>query len=404
MFRKVLIGLGLLVGLIGLGVGGLLVYAASAVGKTYDVPLPQITRATTPEALARGEQIFRTVCAECHAGAAETVAKGTLQTGLPPMLGKIYSANLTSHPEAGIGGWRDEEVARMILHAINREGKVRPMAAFRLMGDADVAAVIGFMRSGAPDFEPTPDKAPRSELTAVGNIVQVLVFGIHDKPRPATIAVPPKAPTEEYGRYMANAVYDCYFCHTGGMSGNKLNEPNLYAGGFEFEMKPLGGEGMLYSPNITPHPTAGIGQWSLEEFKRALRHGISKDSSIVRPPMPKYRYIDDVEAEAIFTYLKTVPVSDKSSRPSDMPRQKAEPSATPEQLFSSLGCEFCHGANRQFSGKLKNAVGKAPEDVAKWIRNPEAFKPGTQMPSYAELLNDGQALKLAEWVQQRPAP
>jgi mono/diheme cytochrome c family protein len=400
MLRKILLGLGALLGLVVLGVAGLLGYSIHAVGKTYDVPLPNIKRATTPEALARGEQIFRTACAECHAGAGSTRPTGVLLVQLPPVLGKIYSANLTSHPEGGVGAWTDEELARMITQAIDREGKVRPMGAFKYMGDEDVAAVIGYMRSNSPDFEPVAQKAPRSELSLVGNVVQVLVFGIHDQPR-APVAVPAKNTSVEYGRYMANAVYDCYFCHTAGMSGNKLNEPGLYSGGFEFDLSIMGQPGFMYSPNITPHETAGIGKWSAKDFTRAIRDGVNPEGYVVRLPMPKYRYVDDVEAEAMFNYFKTVPPSDKPSRPSTEPRVKATPNEDPEKLFTSLGCEVCHGEGRPYAGHLKNVQGQTPEQVAEWIRNPQRFKPATQMPSYESLLDERQAVELARWVQKK---
>jgi hypothetical protein len=39
--------------------------------------------------------------------------------------------------------------------------------------------------------------------------------------------------------------------------------------------------------------------------------------------------------------------------------------------------------------------------VAKWIRNPESFKPGTQMPTFAPLIDEGQAIELAKWVQEK---
>lgn len=35
------------------------------------------------------------------------------------------------------------------------------------------------------------------------------------------------------------------------------------------------------------------------------------------------------------------------------------------------------------------------------IRNPEATVPGTQMPTYAELIDDAQAMTLAAWVQNQ---
>ena len=394
--RKILLGLGVLVGLVVVGVGGVVLYGVNKHDKTYDLPLPKITRATSPEAIARGKHIFLTSCAPCHEDDAGHYA-GRHTKDLPEALGYFHTANITSHPKAGVGSWKDEEIARMIIHAIDRNGKVRPMLAFKNISDDDVAALIGFMRSDDPGFAPVEKVAPESRLTVPGKVITALVLGINTEPR-GPVQAPPVGMTAEYGKYAATALYDCYFCHTEGFSGNKLNEPNLFAGNFEFDLSPIGVEGKLYSPNITPHPTAGIGSWTLDDFKRALREGVSKDGSILRPPMTRYRHLDEVEVEAIFSYLKTVPPSDRVAKASTIPRAKAEPSAAPDKLFTSLGCELCHGANKQFTEKLRNAAGKSPEQVAQWIRNPETFKPGTQMPSYAALLDEGQAVTLAKWV------
>jgi len=40
--------------------------------------------------------------------------------------------------------------------------------------------------------------------------------------------------------------------------------------------------------------------------------------------------------------------------------------------------------------------------VARWIRNPEQFRPGTVMPSFASVLDEPSALALAEWLQKTP--
>jgi mono/diheme cytochrome c family protein len=38
------------------------------------------------------------------------------------------------------------------------------------------------------------------------------------------------------------------------------------------------------------------------------------------------------------------------------------------------------------------------DQLARWIRNPEAFLPGTVMPTFAPVLDEAGALELAEWI------
>lgn len=71
----------------------------------------------------------------------------------------------------------------------------------------------------------------------------------------------------------------------------------------------VGPWGTSYAGNLTPHET-GIGNWSLEQFKKALREAKFKgldDSRPIMPPMPKhYAYLTDEDITAIFEYLKTI--------------------------------------------------------------------------------------------------
>ena len=75
----------------------------------------------------------------------------------------------------------------------------------------------------------------------------------------------PDAGLIEKGRYVATAS-DCIACHT---TGNGKQ----YAGGRGIE-SPIG---TMYSTNITPDKETGIGAYSLDDFDRAVRHGIAPD-------------------------------------------------------------------------------------------------------------------------------
>ncbi|NNC14353.1 c-type cytochrome [Corallococcus exiguus] len=403
MMKKILIAIGALVALVLIGAGSAMGVATHKINKTYDyVALPNITRDSSPEGIARGEQVFRAVCGECHAGGGNTKPVGGRMFDFPAELGTFYSANITSDMEKGVGAWTDQEIARLVINGIDKNHHFRPMPPFPNMGDKDIAAVIGFMRSGHPDFAPEKQQPPRSELTPPGRMAFAFAMGINDKGRTEPVPVPAKAADSvEYGRYLASSVYDCTFCHSPGLESSavKMQHPEtLLSGGFEFDMVPLGGEGKLLSPNITPSETAGIGKWTLDEFNHAMVTGITPGGYILRAPMPKYRYADAVELSALYTFLRSMKPNDKVVPPPAGGRPKAEPSSDPEKMFSSLGCATCHAPGKAYEAKLQGAKGKAPEEVAKWIRNPETFKPGTQMPTYESLVDENNALALARYV------
>ncbi|MDQ1120994.1 MULTISPECIES: cytochrome c [Pseudoxanthomonas] len=97
----------------------------------------------------------------------------------------------------------------------------------------------------------------------------------------------------EQGRYLA-AAGDCTACHTapGGAP---------FAGGLPIA-SPIG---TIYSTNITPDPDTGIGRYSLDQFDRALRHGIRADGGTLYPamPYPSYARIGDDDVRALYVYF-----------------------------------------------------------------------------------------------------
>ncbi|MBL7825790.1 MAG: c-type cytochrome [Saprospiraceae bacterium] len=73
----------------------------------------------------------------------------------------------------------------------------------------------------------------------------------------------------------------------------------------------VGPWGVTFAANLTPDES-GLGNWSLEQFKKALREGKAKGldgGRMLRPPMPwqNYKNLSDDDAAAIFAYLKSIP-------------------------------------------------------------------------------------------------
>jgi mono/diheme cytochrome c family protein len=113
--------------------------------------------------------------------------------------------------------------------------------------------------------------------------------------RPIASGQPPRsdAASIERGRYLAVAA-DCTACHTapGG-------EP--FAGGLALD-SPLGA---IYSTNITPDKDAGIGKFTLDDFDRAVRHGIDDEGVTLYPamPYPSYALMSDEDVAALYDYF-----------------------------------------------------------------------------------------------------
>ncbi|WP_414004073.1 c-type cytochrome [Pantoea sp. alder69] len=112
------------------------------------------------------------------------------------------------------------------------------------------------------------------------------------------------------GEYLAKAG-DCAACHT--VAGGQP-----FAGGLKMST-PIGA---IYSTNITPDKTHGIGDYSYEDFSRAVRGGVAKDGSSLYPamPYPSYAKISDSDMHALYDYFMqgVKPVSQENHK-SDIP-------------------------------------------------------------------------------------
>src|SRR5450830_1160423 len=103
----------------------------------------------------------------------------------------------------------------------------------------------------------------------------------------------PSAQLIEKGRYLAVAA-DCVACHTA-----PKGQP--FAGGLAMAT-PVGA---VYSSNITPDKQTGIGNYSLGDFDRAVRHGIAPSGDTLYPamPYPSYAKVTDDDMRALYAYF-----------------------------------------------------------------------------------------------------
>lgn len=166
-------------------------------------------------------------------------------------------------------------------------------------------------------------------------LVAIFLIACHDKKNSEAETIETTVASQnnlERGKYLVDAL-GCADCHTPkkmtaqgpihdmdkylmGFDGSQSLPPVpenvpigpwvLFAGDLTAAVGPWG---TSYAGNLTPHET-GIGNWSLEQFKKALREAKFKgldDSRPIMPPMPKhYAYLTDEDITAIFEYLKTI--------------------------------------------------------------------------------------------------
>jgi mono/diheme cytochrome c family protein len=295
--------------------------AAGGVGYLFakypDVPPAEdITVTATPEKIARGEYLARSVaqCVDCHAVrdftkyagpvVAGTLGRGGENFGNPATAVRaLYSKNITP---AAIGHWTDGELIRAMTAGVNKDGEplfpIMPYPRYARMAREDIEAIVAYIRTLAP-LEYTP---PARDLAMpLPLIVRTLPTAAEYR------ATPPRTDRLAYGEYVTNAAA-CGECHTP-MDGQGRPLPGRdFAGGFEF---PLPGGGVVRSSNITPDADTGIGTWSEQQFvdkfkafagapPRALTPAEQRENTVM--PWMTYSEMTVEDLGAIYTYLRAV--------------------------------------------------------------------------------------------------
>jgi mono/diheme cytochrome c family protein len=259
------------------------------VHRTVTRRVPEYSADTDSNSVARGRHVAEIVCAGCHSPDGNLPLAGGQENlfHIPngPTFGVMVAPNLT---QAGVlAQYSDGQLARAIREGISRDGRplvVMPSGQFHSMSDADLRAVIGFLRSQPAVAHAVPAHAY--------NLLGYGLLGAHmfeDSVQPE-IRDPVIAPAQDssaaYGRYLVRLL-GCRDCHGTDLHGGK--------------------KGQL--PPIGPDLIAVVAAHSIPEFDLALRRGVSaRDGHALDPaqmPFATFSHASDLEVAALYRYLKS---------------------------------------------------------------------------------------------------
>lgn len=293
-----------------------------------------------PETLLEGEYLVGAgFCRTCHtASGGEPFAGGV---AFRTDFGTIYSTNITSHPESGIGSWTFDEFIKAMRHGISDDGRrlypVFPYTSFAKMTDEDLRSVFEYLRGVAPSDARGPENElsfPFGQRWLLG-IWNALFFN-EERFEPN----PEESDEWNRGSYLVEAVSHCGACHT----------PRNFLGGSKSELALSGGTYLdLVEPgkfrpwsatNLTPSED-GLGYWSVDDLVRYLATGHSARAGTFGPMnkvigfgTSKFR---DSDVEAIATYLMSLP---KVARASKYEMDEADRARA--EVTYGIHCGTCH--------------------------------------------------------------
>lgn len=167
------------------------------------------------------------------------------------------------------------------------------------------------------------------------------------------------------GEYIVEHVSDCMGCHSehDWTAHDAPVLPNTLGAGEDMSIV-KGFPGKVYSPNITPDPETGAGNWSDDQLARAIREGVSHDGRALFPFMPylDFRSMSDEDLASVIVHLRSLPPVHKQrpttelifpvnylirNAPEPLNAPVPEPDvSTPEKrgkyLVTISGCADCH--------------------------------------------------------------
>ncbi|HMA39993.1 MAG TPA: cytochrome c [Gemmatimonadales bacterium] len=279
--------------------------------RTFDASLSDVRATTDSAVIAQGRYLVYgpAHCAYCH-NTAETgpaldrgeqpPLAGGLAFHLP--VGTFRAPNLTPDSQTGIGRLSDGEIARVLRFGVLPSGRAAvPFMAAQDLSDADLLAIVSFLRSQPP----VRRAVPPHDINFLGKAVLAFIIKPIGPSGTPPAESPPPGPTVERGAYLVRVVAECTGCHTERSHVDGSYTGPLLGGGTPIEAE--GAPGLVaVPPNLTPEPRTGrIAAWSEDQFVARFRQG----KLIPQSPMPwgAFARMSNDDLRAIYRYLRTVP-------------------------------------------------------------------------------------------------
>jgi mono/diheme cytochrome c family protein len=300
-------------------------------------PIPDT--APNAEQLRRGQYLVAAGdCMSCHLrDGGEPLAGGL---GLNTPFGVIYTPNITSDKETGIGDWTADQFYRAMHKGIDDEGSnlypAFPYPWFTLVSREDDDAILAFLKT-TPAVKYTPSKNDLPFPLNIRSAVKgwnLLNFRARDFQADAS-----QSAEWNRGAYLVNGLGHCGGCHT----------PKSALGADKSSRELQGGTlDNWVAPDLTANERTGLGSWSIDDVAEYLGTGRNAHAGAGGAMADVITYstslMSDADRHAMAVYLKSQAVSASVAA--------AQPDAGAMRRGAAIysdACASCH---------LENGVGQ----------------------------------------------
>jgi mono/diheme cytochrome c family protein len=296
------------------------------------------------DVVKRGEYLARAAdCVVCHSSPGGQQYAGGLAFPLP--FGTLYSTNITSDKETGIGDYSDQDFLNAVQRGVRADGSwlypAMPFTSYTYMTDADVLAIKAYLFSLPAvhtDNRTNTLTFPFNQRWSM--MFWSFAFNADTRFRPNTA----RSPEWNRGAYLAEALAHCGECHTPRNLAFALDNRKKFAGAMTAGWKAF---------NITSDKDSGIGGWTDNEVFNYLANGHASGRGTAAGPMGEavdesFSQMAPADIHALLIYLRSVPAV-ASSEPAAIappaPVSPKEGGATSDVLGRRVfeqACVSCH--------------------------------------------------------------
>ena len=270
-------------------------------------------------------------CMSCHLREGGEPLAGGL--GLKTPFGVIYSPNITSDQETGIGDWTNDQFYRAMHDGIDDEGKnlypAFPYPWFRLISHEDDDAILAFLKT-TPAVKYSPPKNDLIFPLSIRSIVKGWNFLFLKSQDFQTDAS--QSPEWNRGAYLVNGPGHCGGCHT---PKNALGADKSKV---EFHGATLDN---WVAPDLTRNDRTGLGRWNTDDVSEYLRTGRNAHAGAGGAMADVITYstslMSDADRHAMAVYLKS-----QAARPSVAHAQPDPGAMRRGAAIYSDACASCH--------------------------------------------------------------
>jgi mono/diheme cytochrome c family protein len=297
------------------------------------------------DVVKRGEYLANAAdCLVCHTTQGGKPYAGGLGFKLP--FGTLYSTNITSDKETGIGNYSDQDFLNAVHRGVRRDGArlypAMPYTSYTYISDADALAIKAYLFS-LPPVRATP---PANTLSFPFNQRWAMMFW-SALFNPDTRFAPDTSRSPEWNRgaYLAEALAHCGECHTPRNLAFALDNRRKFGGAITAGWRAF---------NISSDKSTGVGGWRDEDLVSYLSVGHAAGHGSASGPMGEavdhsFSRFAPEDIRAIVAYLRSVPPTTSA----DLPASLAPPAAashkdggTPDargKMVFEGACVSCHG-------------------------------------------------------------